>query len=472
MKSAPQALSVAQLFAGQALLGQTALAFSGLSRDSRHSSSQQAYVAMGPSPEQDQHVSEAIARGATTVVSETRDLPSCSVPLLLTSHARWSFSRASVAWHGLDKLSIPLLAVTGTAGKSTITHCAWWAMGAGAARIGTIGWHDGSVERSNSQTTPPPEQLHSFLAALPSSCVGVAMELSSHAGDQQRSAGLTFSGLVFTGLGHDHLDYHRTSGAYLTAKLRLIRLLKPGAICIINADDPTAFTVAHAATAVRAKVVMLGFTRGESRLVRSDGVWRLRHGAVDYRGECWAKFQESIVDKRAVSCGRTPVSGRRAESIRLRRQPPGPRQETQLATLHAQSVSNPSSATWFPPMKSCGRPRPESVPAKVRPGQCGDQGDSHGQKALCRINPAFRGLSRECPKIPPLSPCGAINLKWGIAFIVTFGTGGTTPLTKRALPMPGLPSCRRSIRKSARTGRMRLSRISAPDSAVFLFTPV
>jgi UDP-N-acetylmuramyl tripeptide synthase len=88
--------------------------------------------------------------------------------------------------------------------------------------------------------------------------------------------------MVFTGLGHDHLDYHRTTGAYLTAKLRLLQLLKPSALCIINADDPCAHTVAHTATAVGARVILLGISRGDSRLVRSGGVWRLRHMAVDY----------------------------------------------------------------------------------------------------------------------------------------------------------------------------------------------
>lgn len=178
---------------------------------------------------------------------------------------------------------MPLVGVTGTAGKSTTTHCAWWAMGDSAARIGTIGWHDGVNERANAQTTPPPEQLHDFLAALPLSCAGVAMEISSHAGDQHRLAGLQFAALAFTGLGHDHLDYHRTTGAYLTAKLRALRLLRTGGLCVINADAQDAHAVAHAANGADARVVMLGFKRGDSRLVRTAGGWRLRHEAVDYR---------------------------------------------------------------------------------------------------------------------------------------------------------------------------------------------
>lgn len=276
------ALNPVHLFAGQALLGQTALAFSGLSRDSREVQSGHAYVAMGPLADRDVHINDAINRGAITIITEGKANASHPIPHLITSHARWSFSRASAQQHGLAKKTTPFLAVTGTAGKSTITHCTWWAMGNGAARIGTISWHDGETEHPAAQTTPPPEQLHAFLAKLSTHCVGAVMELSSHAGDQYRSAGIPLSGLVYTGLGHDHLEYHKSVGAYLTAKLRLVRLLKPGAVCVINADDPTAHTVAHAATAVRAQVFLLGINRGESRLVRSDGIWRLRHKNVDY----------------------------------------------------------------------------------------------------------------------------------------------------------------------------------------------
>lgn len=279
------------LFTGQSLSlvsGTMPAMVTGIARDSRHVRPGEVYVAMGPLADQPTHAREAIARGASAVLAEhglELDAPGSAhaVPLLRTSHARWSFARASAAAHGLPRRILPLVGVTGTAGKSTTTHCAWWAMGEGAARVGTIGWHDGIRERANAQTTPPPEQLHDFLAGLPSTCAGVAMEVSSHAGDQHRLAGLQFAALAFTGLGHDHLDYHRTTGAYLTAKLRALRLLRTGGLCVINADAPDAHAVAHAANGADARVVMLGFKRGDSRLVRTTGGWRMRHEAVDYR---------------------------------------------------------------------------------------------------------------------------------------------------------------------------------------------
>lgn len=269
-----------RLFAGQSLQrvqGVCPTAFTGIARDSRHVAPGAAYVAIGRADDQPAHAIEAATAGATALISE---LPlASSIPLLATAHARWAFARASAAIRDLDRLTIPVLGVTGTAGKSTTTHCAWWALGGptlGASRIGTIGWHDGANERPNPQTTPPPEELHAFLAGLPSVCPGVAMEVSSHAGDQHRLAGLRLAGLAYTGLGHDHLDYHRTVGAYLAAKLRVARLLKPGALCVVNADDPHAHVMAHAATAAGGRVIGLGHQRGEARLSRRADGWHLR----------------------------------------------------------------------------------------------------------------------------------------------------------------------------------------------------
>jgi UDP-N-acetylmuramoyl-L-alanyl-D-glutamate--2,6-diaminopimelate ligase len=276
-------IPVSTLFAGQALDGRAPALVAGLSRDSRQVAAGMAYVAMGGRAEMPGHAAQARTAGASLVVAEAPDAGQDGY--LSTSHARWSFARASVLQHGLTGRMPPLVAVSGTAGKSTTTHCAWWAMGgaaAGAARVGTIGWHDGLSERPNPQTTPPPEQLHAFIAGLPQSCPGVAMEISSHAGDQQRTAGLRLAALAFTGLGHDHLDYHRTIASYLSAKLRIVRQLAPGGWCVINADDSHAHTLEHAAIGVGARVVQLGMARGDARLLRQGRDWRLLYEGIDY----------------------------------------------------------------------------------------------------------------------------------------------------------------------------------------------
>lgn len=239
-------VAAATIFRGQALLGTCPPSLSGVSRDSRSTHLGEAYVAQAEDPA---HAAQARARGAAVVVGVHGDLRS--------PHPRWSFARASCAAHGLDLRCPPLIAATGTKGKSTIAHLAWWLLGAGAARVGTIGWHDGSVERANKQTTPPPDKLHGFLAALPSSCPGVALEASSHGLDQFRLAGLRLRALAVTGIGHDHLDYHVSHDAYVAAKLRAVQLLAQDGLLIVHADDRHAGDFLAAGRRVGAETVTL-----------------------------------------------------------------------------------------------------------------------------------------------------------------------------------------------------------------------
>ncbi len=268
-----------RLFAGQALEGIPGTSHAGVARDSRAVARGEAYVAMGENAQLAGHAAQARAAGASVVVAE-RILP--GGPSLVTPHARWSFARASAAARGVDRDCPPLLGATGTKGKSTTVHCAWWALGHGAARVGTIGWHDGREERPNRQTTPPPDELHDFLRSLSPGCQGVALEVSSHGADQQRLAGLRMRALAWTGLGHDHLDYHGSPASYLTAKLRCMRWLEDGGSCIVNADDPTGYIAVHAARAAGACAIALGFAADapirahlDARIVRAPSGYRL-----------------------------------------------------------------------------------------------------------------------------------------------------------------------------------------------------
>lgn len=249
--SAVRTMSAARLFRGQALVGACPAALSGVSRDSRTAACGQAYVAQSlASEERARHLAQARAAGALLVADDAQ-------ADLRTSHPRWAFARASAAWHGLDETCPPVLATTGTKGKSTVTHLTWWLLGAGAARTGTIGWHDGVTETPNRQTTPPPDELHAFLARLPATCPGVALEVSSHGADQYRLAGITLAGLAVTGIGHDHLDYHGSQSAYVAAKLRAVQLLRRGGRLVVNADDASAHLFLHAGACVGAEVIAL-----------------------------------------------------------------------------------------------------------------------------------------------------------------------------------------------------------------------
>ncbi len=87
-------------------------------------------------------------------------------------------------------------------------------------------------------TTPGPVELQRVLRALADRGVtALAMEVSSHSLDQRRIAGIALDAAVFTNLTRDHLDYHRTMGAYFAAKAKLLSYLRPTGACVANADD-------------------------------------------------------------------------------------------------------------------------------------------------------------------------------------------------------------------------------------------
>ncbi len=65
-----------------------------------------------------------------------------------------------------------------------------------------------------------------------------ALEVSSHALDQDRTAGTQFDAAVVTNITHDHFDYHHDAAHYRESKARLLEHLKPQALVVLNADDP------------------------------------------------------------------------------------------------------------------------------------------------------------------------------------------------------------------------------------------
>ena len=144
---------------------------------------------------------------------------------------------------GTDALPFPLVAVTGTNGKTTITYLLeyfWCENGLRTGVMGTISYRWPGHSEDAPLTTPDCLWLHEMLGRMRESGVDAAvMECSSHALDQDRVAGIPFSAALFTNLTQDHLDYHGTMEAYYQAKAKLfLEQPRTDKIAAINADDP------------------------------------------------------------------------------------------------------------------------------------------------------------------------------------------------------------------------------------------
>ena len=132
------------------------------------------------------------------------------------------------------------MGITGTDGK---TSTAWLAaqalerLGRPCAYFGTLGNGRLPTLAPSTHTTLDPVSLQAQLAAQGQAGIrAVAMEVSSHALDQQRVAGMRFDVAVLTNITRDHLDYHGSEAAYVEAKRSLFARYCRG-VCVLNRDD-------------------------------------------------------------------------------------------------------------------------------------------------------------------------------------------------------------------------------------------
>ena len=201
------------------------------------------------------YVKQSVSRGASAVLVEpslsTEDLalPDAVARLhpkpgvLIDQHLA-----GQVAQHffGDPASRLKLIAVTGTNGKTTvatITQHLLNSTGHKCGLMGTVHLDTGSPDGPTPAelTTPGAIELTKVLAQMVEhGCTAVAMEASSHALEQGRTAHLDFAAACFTNLSQDHLDYHETMAQYADAKALLFESLGADATAVINAGDPQA----------------------------------------------------------------------------------------------------------------------------------------------------------------------------------------------------------------------------------------
>ncbi len=228
-------------------------------------------------------IEEAIARGAAAVVAQQR-LPLLSrsgtgasvlrihgaaasssrpCPCVLVRDSREALVRIATRFYGHPSRKLRLIGVTGTNGKTTTTYLLKAILetaGYRAGLLGTIVYQVGDRVVPSTNTTPGPLELQRLFAQMAGEGLQwCAMEVSSHALAQGRVAGLEFEAAVFSNLGSDHLDYHRTRDAYAAAKRRLFEFLQPDGVAVINADD--AYGRVLAETIPQRTVVTYGMER-------------------------------------------------------------------------------------------------------------------------------------------------------------------------------------------------------------------
>ncbi|HVC70774.1 MAG TPA: UDP-N-acetylmuramoyl-L-alanyl-D-glutamate--2,6-diaminopimelate ligase [Acidimicrobiales bacterium] len=173
----------------------------------------------------------AVDSGAVGLVVE-RLLP-LPVPqaVVAPGTARHAMARIAGNFYGDPARSLLTIGVTGTNGKTTVTHLLATILDAHDMPCAVIGTLDGA------RTTPEAPVIQKILdGARHGGRKAAAIEVSSHALTQGRVDGIHFAAAVFTNLSHDHLDHHQTMEAYFTAKALLFEPQRTS-LAVINTDD-------------------------------------------------------------------------------------------------------------------------------------------------------------------------------------------------------------------------------------------
>ncbi len=231
-----------------------------------------------------QYIDEAVSRGAAVVIHQKASLQlpenilNCQVSDVRRAVSLFQRFRA-----GEPDRKLSVYGITGTNGKTTSAYLLRHLLNAAKRPCGlvsTVEYHNIKTSLLPTHTTPDPQTLFPLLAAMAengASCA--AMEFSSHALAQNRLAGMSVRGAIFTNLTGDHMDFHGDMESYYQAKKTLFtEYLIPGGIAAINIDDPAGRRLAEELATERADLKIPTFGTADS------AGWRISDMQSDVNG--------------------------------------------------------------------------------------------------------------------------------------------------------------------------------------------
>jgi len=215
----------------------------GLSYNSKITEKGNIFIALvGENTDGHSYIKSAEENGAAALFVE-HEVES-DLPQIIVNSTRHKIADLANSFYQSPSKSINLIGVTGTNGKTTVTHLIqkiFENANKQCAVIGTLGYklNSNDTYREAKFTTPQAPELQRLLHRIKfeNHIDNIAMEVSSHSLEQRRVGNCDFKGAVLTNLTQDHLDYHITMDNYFDAKSILFKNLKEGYFAVINADD-------------------------------------------------------------------------------------------------------------------------------------------------------------------------------------------------------------------------------------------
>ena len=225
------------------IVGDTQKAVTDIQFDSRRVQKGSLFVAqVGTAADGHAYIEQCVAKGAVAVVLEKAEyIKNDGVCYILVKNSDEALGKMAHYWYGKPSESLRLVGVTGTNGKTTtatLLYKLFKALGHRVGLLSTVINYVDNEEVAATHTTPNALELNALLAKMVNTgCQYAFMEVSSHAIAQERIAGLSYAGALFTNLTRDHLDYHKTFDHYRDTKKCLFDRLHKEAFAITNIDD-------------------------------------------------------------------------------------------------------------------------------------------------------------------------------------------------------------------------------------------
>jgi UDP-N-acetylmuramoyl-L-alanyl-D-glutamate--2,6-diaminopimelate ligase len=221
------------------------------------------------------YIDDVIAKGAIAIVCEK--LPNSlqeGVCYLKVSSAGRAMGLMAAAYYNNPSEYMKVVGVTGTNGKTTVATLLFHLFRSFGHRCGLISTVQNQIDDEvipSTHTTPDSVQLQFLLdKMLQNGCEYVFMEASSHAIHQERIAGISFTGTIFTNISHDHLDYHGTFENYIKAKKKLFDEVNHDAFALTNKDDKNGMVMLQNTKAPRYTYALQSPSDFKAKIIESD----------------------------------------------------------------------------------------------------------------------------------------------------------------------------------------------------------
>ncbi|MCF8308655.1 MAG: UDP-N-acetylmuramoyl-L-alanyl-D-glutamate--2,6-diaminopimelate ligase [Bacteroidales bacterium] len=213
--------------------------------DSRQVGTDDIFVAIrGTSMDSHQFIPDVMASGVKAVVCEEypeKNVDPRQTILIKVKDSRLALAVMASNYYDNPSAKLNLIGVTGTNGKTTtvtLLYRLFTNLGYTCGLLSTIENRINERTLQATHTTGDPLQINALLAQMVREKVTHCFtEISSHAIDQQRIAGLSFDGAIFTNITQDHLDYHKDFRTYLYTKKAFFDHLTPDAWALVNVDN-------------------------------------------------------------------------------------------------------------------------------------------------------------------------------------------------------------------------------------------